>query len=65
MKYPKDNRNMFLQFDEFDCRQVTVHVGRLYNYWFIEPNDKPIKAKKGVIPFELRGYNLGDLGTIN
>ena len=65
MKYPKDNKSMFLQFSEFDCRQVNVHIGRLYNYWFIEPNDKPINSKKGVIPFELKGYDLTELGLIS
>lgn len=62
MKYPKDKRNMFLQFSEFDCRQINIAVGRLYNYWWIEPDNKPIKSRKGVIPFELKGHDLTKLG---
>ena len=58
------DKSMFLQFSEFDCRQVNVKIGRLYNYWFIEPNDKPIKAKKDVVPFELRGFDLTKLGVV-
>tara|TARA_R110000796_G_scaffold232169_1_gene350346 strand:+ start:1971 stop:2186 length:216 start_codon:yes stop_codon:yes gene_type:complete len=58
------SKSMFLQFTEFDCRQVNVKIGRLYHYWFIEPNDKPIKTKKGVVPFELREFDLTELGLV-
>ena len=50
MKMPKKHISKFIQFDEFDCRQVNLSIGRKYNYWFIEPNLKPFKLLKNVIP---------------
>lgn len=52
---------MFIQFGEYDCRQVNLSQGRVYNYWYIQPNEKPIKLKKGEIPEELEGFDLSEL----
>lgn len=35
---------------EYDCIQVNLHVGRIYAYWFIQPNEYPIKLLKGEVP---------------
>ncbi len=61
MSYPKKSVSEFIQFGEYDCRQVNLHIGRIYNYWFIQPNEKPIKLKKGELPTELKGQKLGKL----
>jgi len=50
MKYPKNKSFTFIQFSEFDCKQVNISKGKLYNYWWIQPNLKCIKLNKGEIP---------------
>lgn len=63
MKYPKTKATTFVQLSEYDCRQVNVNKGRLYNYWWIQRYDAPIKLKKGEIPDVLVGYDLTKLGN--
>jgi hypothetical protein len=60
MKYPKKSKTIFVQFDECDCRQVNVHRGRKFLYWFIEPYKKPFKTNIGEIPFLLCGKNINE-----
>lgn len=64
MKYPKKHITEFIQFSEFDCRQVNLHQGKKCNYWFIEPNTFVIKLPIGEIPTELNGHELGSLINI-
>jgi hypothetical protein len=61
MSYPKKRITEFVEFDEYDCRQVNLHLGRKWNYWFIEPNEKPIKLLKGELPEDLKNKDLGEL----
>jgi len=63
MKYPKLKATTFVQLSEYDCVQVNMSKGRLYNYWWIQPNDTPIKLKKGEVSDELVGYDLSELGN--
>lgn len=68
MSYPKKHKTIFIQLEEFDCRQVNIHLGTKYNYWFISPNKLPFKLKKGDIPDILKGHDLGlkdGMGKIN
>jgi len=53
MKIPKKHISKFIQFDEFDCRQVNVSIGTKYNYWFIEPMEKPLRCLKNDLPIML------------
>lgn len=53
----------FVQFDEYDCRQVNLHIGRTYNYWFIEPSSNYIKLKAGNIPDILIDKKIGILNN--
>ena len=34
-KFPKKKENYLFEMGEFDCRQINVHIGRKYKYWFI------------------------------
>jgi len=61
-KYPKSKMTAFIQLSKFDCVQVNLHKGNIYNYWFIEPSEKPIKMIKCEIPELLKGKDLSDLG---
>ena len=63
MKYPKNKMMAFIQLSENNCPQVNLHKGTVYNYWFIEPSEKPIKMRKGQIPELLKKADLGDLGS--
>lgn len=56
MKYPKKHTTIFIQVAEYDCKQVNIHFGRKYSYWFIEPNEFAIKLLKNEIPKELKKY---------
>lgn len=62
MKYPKSKAYTFVQFAEFDVRQVNLSKGRIYNYWWIQPNSKHIRLKKGQIPEMLAGFDISELG---
>ena len=53
----------FIQLSENNCPQVNLHKGTVYNYWFVEPSEKPIKMRKGQIPELLKNADLGDLGS--
>ena len=50
-----------MQFSDCECIQINVSVGRIYNYWWIEPNIKPIKLIKGEIPSKLKEHDLSEL----
>ena len=63
MSYPKNKITAFVRFSENENRQVNLHKGVVYNYWFIEPYEKPFKMNKGQVPFLLKGRDLGDLGS--
>jgi hypothetical protein len=65
MKYPKNIISEFVEYSEYDCRQVNLHIGRIYNYWFIEPNKHPYKLLKGELPRELIGKDIGKLKINN
>ncbi len=54
MKYPKKKETFFHDAGEFDCVQINVHYGRKWNYWFIEPAEKPLKLAKNELPSILR-----------
>lgn len=62
MKYPKNKMTAFIQLSENNCPQVNLHKGSVWNYWFIEPSETPIKLPKGHIPELLKNSDLGDLG---
>ena len=64
MKYPKNKMTAFIQLSENNCPQVNLHKGSVWNYWFIEPSETPIKLAKGHIPELLKNADLGDLGTL-
>ena len=53
----------FIRLSENNHPQVNLHKGSVYNYWFIEPSEKPIKLTKGQIPELLKNADLGDLGS--
>jgi len=55
-KYPKHFFTEELQFGDCDCRQLNVHKGRKFTYWFLEPNEKPFKTPNGIIPEELNEF---------
>lgn len=61
MKYPKKSETEFIQFSENDCRQINVHKGTKYNYWFIEPSIKAIKLKIGILPEVLINKKLNKI----
>lgn len=61
-RYPKSKMTAFIQLSKNDCVQVNLHKGNTYNYWFIQPSEKPIKMVKGKIPELLKGKDLSDLG---
>lgn len=63
MKYPKMKATAFVQLSEYDCRQVNLSKGRMYNYWWIQPSNTPIKLKKGKVPNELVGFDLSEFGN--
>lgn len=63
MKYPKNRSYALIQLAEYVCPQVNLHKGRIWNYWFIQPSEKPIKLSKGEIPELLKNANLEKLGT--
>lgn len=63
MKYPKEKATAFYKITKCDWGQVNIHKGRVYNYWFIQPHEKPIKLKKGEIPFVLKEQDLSGLGN--
>ena len=52
----------FIQLSKNNCPQVNLHKGSVWNYWFIEPSETPIKLAKGHIPELLKNSDLGDLG---
>ncbi len=54
-KYPRRVMSDFIQLAEYNCIQVNVHFGKKYAYWFIEPNEKPVKLLLGEYPQELQG----------
>lgn len=58
MKYPKNKKTIFIQFSDCDCRQINVHKGAKYVYWFIQPFEKPFKTEIGDIPIMLCGENI-------
>jgi hypothetical protein len=60
MKYPKKRISQFIQLHENDCRQINIHIGRKYNYWFIEPNEQPIKLSPDQLPDILKDYCMVD-----
>lgn len=49
-KYPKNKITKFVEMGEYDCPQVNLHVGRVYTYWSIQPNEYCIKLLKGELP---------------
>ena len=51
----------FIQLSDDNCLQVNLHKGSVWNYWFIEPSEKPIKLPKGETPELLKKADLGDL----
>jgi hypothetical protein len=63
MKCPKNKMTAFIRLSEKNHPQVNLHKGVVYNYWFIEPSEKPIKLRKGQIPDLLKNADLGDLGS--
>ncbi len=63
MKYPKNKMTAFIQLSENNCPQVNLHKGSVYNYWFIEPSENPVKLHKGQIPDLLKKADLGNLGS--
>ncbi len=63
MRYPKNKVTAFIRFSENEIRQVNIHKGTVYNYWFIQPHKKPFKMQKGQVPDFLKGRDLGDLGS--
>lgn len=52
------HETFFVQFDEFDSKQVNVSIGRKYKYWWIEPNNKPIKTMMNEVPKILENKKL-------
>lgn len=63
MRSPKNKISAFIRLSETECPQVNLHKGYVYNYWFIEPHQRPFKKKKGQVPDLLKGADLGDLGS--
>ncbi len=61
MASPKKRITEFVQYAEFDYRQVNLHRGKKYCYWFIQPATKPVKLLIGEVPDELKGKDLGKL----
>lgn len=56
-KYPKLVCTFFLDLpitimedSPFECRQLNVHIGNKFLYWFIEPQEQPIKLASHLIP---------------
>lgn len=64
MKYPKNKMIVFIRLSDSNCPQVNLHKGRIWNYWFIEPSEKPIKLSKGQVPELLKNVDLVDFGSI-
>lgn len=68
-KYPKSKETIFIEFGEFDCRQLNIHYGREYNYWFLQRKNLDgctlYKLPKGNIPYILKGKDLSKLTHIN
>lgn len=62
MKSPKSKLTAYVQLSEYNCLQVNIHKGIVWNYWFIEPSEKPIKLPKGHIPDALKTADLSVLG---
>lgn len=50
MKYPKKVKTIFVQFAKYDCRQINVHKGSKFLYWFIQPYEKPYTSLIGNLP---------------
>lgn len=57
MRYPKKTKTGFTEEDR-NSRQVNVHMGRKYDYWFVQPNHFPYVAKSGEIPSEMKGVTV-------
>lgn len=34
----------------FESKQINLHVGNKYNYWFIQPSEKPLKLESSTFP---------------
>lgn len=56
MKYPKKVKMGFT--DEPQSRQVNVHMGRKFDYWFVQPNKDPYVIDSGSTPPQMRGVEI-------
>lgn len=56
MKYPKKVKVGFT--DETQSRQVNVHIGKKFDYWFVQPNKKPYVTDSGSIPSQMHGVDV-------
>mgnify|MGYP000609100127 FL=1 len=59
MKYPKIKETYFTKCS--NSLQINVNIGRKYKYWWIEPNNFPIKTLLTEIPNVLNGIKLTKL----
>lgn len=57
MRYPKKTKTGFTEEDR-NSRQVNVHMGRKFDYWFVQPNHFPYVVKSGEIPSEMKGVTV-------
>lgn len=64
MKYPKNSKTVFLQLSDNDCRQINMHIGRKWTYWFIEPSEHPIKLLNGEYPSILKDNSYIDINKL-
>lgn len=56
MRYPKRSKTGFTE--ESNSRQVNVHMGRKFDYWFVEPNERPYVVASGSVPPEMLGIEI-------
>lgn len=56
MGYPKKVKTGFT--NEPQSRQVNVHMGRKFDYWFVQPNEKPYKVDSGSIPPQMQDADI-------
>lgn len=56
MKYPKKVKVGFT--DERQSRQVNVHMGRKFDYWFVQPSDCPYVVGSGLVPSQMHGVKI-------
>ena len=57
MRYPKKRKTGFTE-EGSNSRQVNVHLGRKFDYWFVQPNDFPYVVKSGEVPIEMTGITI-------